>query len=105
MDKQPPAGTGAVAAPRGDDPDLLVEVSYRVSEARGDAFIPGKPRPFSEIRVAVPQGGGFTSYDVAPDGRLAVVVPADEQVEKPQTALRVVLNLGDELQRRAPVAK
>ena len=76
-----------------------------ISEARGDTFIPGKPRPFSEIRVAVPQGGGFTSYDVAPDGRLAVVVPADEQVEKPQTALRVVLNLGDELRRRGPVAK
>ena len=80
---------------RGLDRRIMV-ASY---SAKAETFIPEKPRVWSEIRLS--DTGLHWAFDVAPDGKRIVglfdaVVPG----EKPETHLRVLLNVGDELRRR-----
>jgi serine/threonine-protein kinase len=69
-------------------------VSYTV---KGDSFIPEKPRHWAEARVSAEFLAG---YDIAPDGKRVLVLSAAETV-KPETHLRVLLNVDSELRRRA----
>jgi len=66
---------------------------------KGDSFVAGKPRFWSEKQMA--DIGLSPSFDVAPDGKrvLALVAAGDA---KPETILRVLLNVDSELRRRAP---
>jgi dipeptidyl aminopeptidase/acylaminoacyl peptidase len=75
--------------------DRRVQVaSYTV---KGDSFVAEKPHFFSEKRLADP--GFYSSFDVAPDGkRVLVLLDADDA--KPETHLRVLLNVDSELRRR-----
>jgi len=74
----------------------VMAVSYT---AKGDSFIPGKPRVWSETRLR--EAGYASNYDLAPDGkRLAAMLEASD--EKPPTHLTFLLNFFDELRRRAP---
>jgi serine/threonine-protein kinase len=83
---------------RGSD-QRIVAVPYT---ARGDAFIAGKARRWSEIVLQVITGQSW-SWDLAPDAkRMAVVVPGDEKAAS--SRLLLLMNFTDELQRRA-VAK
>jgi serine/threonine-protein kinase len=67
---------------------------------RGGAFLPGKPRVWSDKHLAVETG--LSVFDMAPDGKRAVVImDAEPQPEKPDTHLRVIANVGEELKRRA----
>jgi len=72
-------------------------VSYT---AKGNVFAPEKPRMWSDKRLS--SGTGQFAFDVAPDGKRVVGLwdVADES-EKPETHLRIVLNVGEELRRRA----
>lgn len=75
--------------------DRQVEVAaYTVD---GDLFVPEKPRAWSEKRVHA----DLPSFDVSPDGKrvLALLPPEDS---RPQTFLRVVLNVDTELRRHVP---
>ena len=73
--------------------------------AKGDSFTAGKPRVWSEARLA--DFGPSSIYDLAPDGkRLAAVLAAGNAGgEKPNTHLTFLLNFFDELRRRAPAGK
>ena len=74
----------------------IVAVPYA---ARGDAFIAGKARRWSEI--AVPIIGAQSAWDLAPDAkRMAAVLPGDEKAAA--SRLLLLMNFADELQRRAP---
>jgi Tol biopolymer transport system component/DNA-binding winged helix-turn-helix (wHTH) protein len=65
---------------------------------QGDSFVLQKPRVWSETRVGT---DFYPGYDVAPDGkRVLVLFPAE--AAKPETHLRVLLNVDSELRRRAP---
>ena len=77
--------------------DQLVAVSYSV---KGDTFIPDKPR------VWISKLGG-TMWDVAPDGkRVAILIPeATAQGPQREHMIVMLLNFGDELQRRVPLGK
>jgi serine/threonine-protein kinase len=70
--------------------------------AEGDSFILGKSRVWSEIHL---QNLLASNYDVAPNGKLAVMLASGATTEKAPTHLSVLLNFSDELQRRAVVAK
>jgi len=61
------------------------------------SFVPGKPRLWSTKRLA---RVGASNFDVAPDGRRLLVI-LDDQEEKPDTHLRVLINTGDELSQKA----
>ncbi len=65
----------------------------------GDSFVAEKARFWSEKQMA--DVGLSSSFDVAPDGKrvLALVAAGDA---KPETILRVLLNVDSELRRRAP---
>ena len=65
--------------------------------AKGDSFVAGKPRVWSETRLL---DRPYEIFDVAPDGkRFAVVLYADGTSE-PMTQLTVLLNFFDDLRRR-----
>jgi hypothetical protein len=67
---------------------------------RGDAFVTEKPRLWSAKRFA--DTGARPGYDVAPDSkRVLVFLDAGGEEAKPETHLRVLLNVGEELRRRA----
>ncbi len=66
---------------------------------KGDAFVPEKPRAWSETPVGV---DFFPGYDVAPDGKRVLVLIAAENA-KLETHLRVLINVDSELRRRAPM--
>ncbi len=73
--------------------------------AKGDSFVPDKPRLWSDTRLADFGTVGIATYDLAPDGkRIAAIMPA-ETVEAQQARNHVVflLNFFDELRRRVPV--
>lgn len=65
--------------------------------AKGDSFQPEKPSVWSEKRL--PGTGSRITYDVAPDGKRVMALFDAEEI-KPETHLRVMLNVGDELLRR-----
>lgn len=61
------------------------------------SFVAGKPRLWSEKRLA--DTGIYGAFDVAPDGK-RVVALLDADDAKPETHLRVLLNVDSELRRR-----
>jgi eukaryotic-like serine/threonine-protein kinase len=72
-----------------------VQVANYVVKA--DAFVAAKPRFWSERRLA---NLGFSiCFDVAPDGK-RVLALLDAAEAKPETHLRVLLNVDSELRRR-----
>jgi serine/threonine-protein kinase len=77
-------------------------VEYTV---RGDSFVAGRPRVWSEQHMLDLISPPVPSYDLAPDGkRFAVILYADGTAEeKPITHVTFLLNFFDELRRRAPV--
>jgi Tol biopolymer transport system component len=80
----------------------VMAVSYT---AKGDSFVAGRPRVWSEIRG--PDMGPISTYDLAPDGkRLAAIVGNDEaNGQKPSMHLTFLVNFFDELRRRVPATK
>jgi serine/threonine-protein kinase len=77
----------------------VMVVNYSAS---GDSFVPGMPRPWSEVSVLAMSG--TPTYDLAPDGkRLAALMANRADREKPVTHLTFLLNFFDELRRRVPV--
>ena len=61
----------------------------------GDSFSPARPSLWNETRVE--------SFDVMPDGKRVVVIPAAEQ--KHSTHATFLLNFTDDLRRRVPAGK
>jgi eukaryotic-like serine/threonine-protein kinase len=91
-----------------DGRELLFEYQWRVMAitytAKGDSFVAGKPRVWTETRLS--DTGTYPNYDLAPDGkRLAALLADDATGDKPPTHLTFLLNFFDELRRRAPSAK
>jgi serine/threonine protein kinase len=88
---------------RGSDLRIMV-ASYTVA---GDAFVAGKPRPWSQQRLLDLGSPPIPTYDLAPDGkRFAVILYPDGTAErKPITHITFLLNFLDELRRRAPAGK
>jgi hypothetical protein len=71
---------------------------------KGDTFVPDKPRVWSETRVL--DLNLASVWDIAPDGkRVAAMLPAEEEAQKPISHVTLLLNLFDELRRRAPADK
>ena len=70
--------------------------------AKGDSFVPDKPRLWSEKRLA--GGNANRNYDVASDGkRIAALMPAETpETEQSPTHVTFLLNFFDELRRRVP---
>ena len=67
-------------------------------------MVPGEPTVWSEKPVL--DLGELYSYDVAPDGRVAVILyPEGTADEKPATTLTILLNFFDELKRRVPLSR
>jgi len=65
--------------------------------AKGESFVAGKPRAWSEKRLLERP---YPTFDVAPDGKhFAVVLYADDTSE-PMTQLTILLNFFDDLRRR-----
>jgi serine/threonine protein kinase/Tol biopolymer transport system component len=71
-------------------------VIFAKCEAKGDSFVPGTPRVWNLRRLDV--AAGFPSFDLAPNDRVAGIFEAGPAT--PETHLRVMLNVNDELQRR-----
>lgn len=67
---------------------------------RGDIFIRGQPRFWSDNRLVI---AGPGSFDISADGK-RVVGLFDEGEGKPETSLHILLNIGDELRRRGAAA-
>jgi serine/threonine-protein kinase len=70
-----------------------------------DSFVPDKPVRWTDFQVEPPDSTpGFTrrsSVDIAPDGkRFAVLVPANTEVSKPSTHVRILFHFADELERK-----
>ena len=65
-------------------------------EARGDTFIPGPPSTWASQRLDV--AAGLPSFDVGANGRVAGIFEA--RLPPPETHLRIMLNINDELARR-----
>jgi serine/threonine-protein kinase len=84
-----------------DDHQRIMVVDY---STKGDSFVPGSPRLWSDKRILNLGSPPVYTYDVAPDGkRLAVVLDADGSAdEKPVTQVTFLLNFFDELKRRMP---
>jgi Tol biopolymer transport system component len=90
------------------------ELFYRTEDSRimvttytvkGDTFVAGKPRVWSERRLA--NTGLTPNFDLAPDGKRFVVLMAPEGAEPTEVPSHVTLmmNFFDELRRIAPVTK
>lgn len=77
--------------------------SYTVT---GDSFVADKPRLWSEARLASAFNTGM-NYDIAPDGKRAVVFAPVEAPEAQQAQNHVISleNFFDELRRKVPVGK
>ena len=66
-------------------------------KAAGESFSIEKARMWVETRLAVPSQ--YYSFDISPDSkRLVTFLAAGEA--KPETFVRMLLNLSDELRRR-----
>jgi hypothetical protein len=66
-----------------------------------DTFRPGKPRLWSTRKIT---DMGLPASDIAPDGKRVVAV-LDGEDSKPETHLRVMLHVVDELTRRESEGK
>ena len=74
--------------------------------AQGDTFTSGRPRQWCDTPVLMTNI--FQNYDLAPDGKRFVVLPAVGAVtggEKTSLHLIFLLNFFDELKRRLPAAR
>jgi serine/threonine-protein kinase len=73
--------------------------------AKGDSFLPNKPRLWSETQLA--DTGVFQNYDIAPDGkRFVVLMPAEgSDKQESQSHVTFLLNFYDELRRRIPTGE
>jgi protein kinase-like protein/WD40 repeat protein len=82
-------------------PDRRIHVaSYSIT---GDSFVPEKARVWSAKQLVA--FGNVPTFSMAPDGkRAAVLLEAGGETPKPETHLRVLLNVGDELGRRTALA-
>lgn len=83
---------------RTQDQRIMV-VSYT---AKGDSFLPDKPRLWSETRLA-----DTSFYHIAPDGkRFLVLMPAEPQgQQRPNNQVIFLQNFFDEVRRRVPDGK
>jgi serine/threonine protein kinase len=78
------------------EPRIMVS-TYKT---QGNAFVPNKPRVWSEKRFA--GTGPVHNFDIAPDGKRFVVLMGPEQSGdlKPDTHVMILLNFFDEVKRR-----
>jgi eukaryotic-like serine/threonine-protein kinase len=81
----------------GGDKQLMV-ASYK---ARGDSFLPDKPRVWSKKIVDFPT---TRSYDPAPDGKRIVALMPAETPQEPPGHVIFLLNFFDELRRRVQLS-
>ena len=74
----------------------IMVVDYTVN---GNAFVPGKPRLWTERRISFP---GLCNLALHPDGKRFAVFPMPEDAggEKSPIRLTLVLNFFDELRRK-----
>jgi Tol biopolymer transport system component len=81
--------------------DRIMVVDYT---ARGDSFVAGKPRVWSDKQISAPS---VLNLDLHPDGKRFAVIPAHEATtqEKGSVHFTFLLNFFDELQRKLPVAR
>ena len=79
--------------------DAIYYVDYAV---RGETFEAGKPALWSEPRARARHTSSFRNWDMAPDGRRAVMFTEPEGQSPAALKLSVVFNLFDELKRRLP---
>ena len=70
-------------------------------EARGDTFVPRKPRMWSETPIYM-NNNNWSNFDVAPDGKRVVAFPAPEEESKGSVHLTFLMNFFDEVKRRLP---
>ena len=76
----------------------LMAVDY---ETKGDTFIPGKPRPWTDARIG--SNMGRPSFDITPDGkRLLTAVRPKDPAENGSVHVVFLLNFLEELKRRVP---
>jgi Tol biopolymer transport system component/predicted Ser/Thr protein kinase len=77
--------------------DQIMAVSYTVN---GDSFAAERPR------LKIDKLGGATQWDMAPDGRIAVLTPAGSvQASTTEHTVVFLQNFFDELRRRVPTGK
>jgi serine/threonine-protein kinase len=69
--------------------------------AKGDSFAAQEPRAWNDKPLMSTPTNNPASFDVAPDGKRMVGLFAVEESKPDETHLRVLLNVGDELRRRA----
>lgn len=74
------------------------QVEVAAYSVRGESFVAEKPRPWCLTRLA--DTGIFHAFDIAADGK-RVLALLDSEDAKPEPTLHVLLNLDDELRRRA----
>lgn len=86
---------------RTDDQRIMV-VTYT---AKGDVFVPDKPRVWFDKRVFVDVLG--RNLDLAPDGKRFVTLTPAESADEQKTQNHVIFleNFSDELRRRLGTAK
>jgi serine/threonine-protein kinase len=87
--------TGGELFYRGPDQRIMV-VGYSV---RGDSFVRGTPRQWSEIALVLP-GTLLPIWDLARDGKRAVTSLPAEGEGLPSSRLLFLLNFTDEIERR-----
>jgi serine/threonine-protein kinase len=87
--------TGGELFYRGPDQRIMA-VSYAV---RGDSFVPGRPRPWSDVTLVL-AGNLLPTWDVASDGKRAVTSLPGHGESLPSSKLVFLMNFTDELQRR-----
>ena len=87
---------------RSDDNRIMV-ASFMV---KGDSIVADRPRVWSEKPLASFELG-FSSYDLAPDGkRIAALMPVETpEAQQSQNHVIFLENFTDELQRKVPVGK
>jgi hypothetical protein len=72
-----------------------------VLETRGDSFVTGTPRVWSEQSPVILSA--TRSYDPAPDGKSIVALMQADTPDEPHDRVIFLLNFFDELRRRAPL--
>ncbi|MBK7925915.1 MAG: PD40 domain-containing protein [Bryobacterales bacterium] len=72
--------------------------------AKGDSFVAGKPRVWTETRIGASATFG-RNYDITPDGKRLAAIVVDAEGDKLPTHLTFLLHFFDELRRKAPVGK
>lgn len=79
----------------------IMEVAY---EAKGDSFLAGKPRPWTEGSLPAFSNTPGRQYDVSPDGKRLLIVYRLESNEERKGNLHVtfLFNFFDELKSRVP---